>query len=391
MKEKPTILIVDDEPYNIDYLEQELIDLEYETVSAANGKEALKRVEESNPDMILLDIMMPEMDGFEVLKLLKSDPKNGDIPVVVISAMSDIVNVVKGIELGAEDYLPKPFDPILLQARLRAGLEKKRLKDIEKEYIKALEREFEIGQEMQAGFLPKELPINEGWQIAARFEPARSVTGDFYDVFNLNEEGKIGIILGDVCDKGVGAALYMTLFRSLLRAVFGVSENDKSIGYDQKIIDVISFVNRYICDIHNSASFATLFFGVLDTENGELVYVSAGHDPPMIVNNKNLVTYIKPTGPLVGMIDIAEYQSSKTELNEGDILYLYSDGLLDSQNIKLERFGKSRFENLLLGEAKDLKKKVDIIFQKVDEFVGEAQQFDDLTLVAIEKLKNKSK
>jgi len=391
MKEKPTILIVDDEPYNIDYLEQELVDLEYETVSAANGKEALQRVEESNPDMILLDIMMPEMDGFEVLKLLKSDPKNRDIPVVVISAMSDIDNVVKGIELGAEDYLPKPFDPILLQARLRAGLEKKRLKDIEKEYLKALEREFEIGQEMQAGFLPKELPINEGWQIAARFEPARSVTGDFYDVFNLNEEGKIGIILGDVCDKGIGAALYMTLFRSLLRAVFGVSENDKSIGYNQKIIDVISFVNRYICDIHNSASFATLFFGVLDTKNGELVYVSAGHDPPMIVNNKNLVTYIEPTGPLVGMIEVAEYQSSKMELNEGDILYLYSDGLLDSQNIKLEQFGKSRFENLLLGEAKDLKKKVDIIFQKVDEFVGEAQQFDDLTLVAIEKLKNKSK
>ncbi len=153
MKEKPTILIVDDEPYNIDYLEQELVDLEYKTVSAANGNEALQRVEESNPDMILLDIMMPEMDGFEVLKLLKSDPKNRDIPVVVISAMSDIDNVVKGIELGAEDYLPKPFDPILLQARLRAGLEKKRLKDIEKEYLKALEREFEIGQEMQAGFL----------------------------------------------------------------------------------------------------------------------------------------------------------------------------------------------------------------------------------------------
>ena len=94
MKEKPTILIVDDEPYNIDYLEQELVDLEYETVSAANGNEALQRVEESNPDMILLDIMMPEMDGFEVLKLLKSDPKTRDIPVVVISAMSDIDNVV---------------------------------------------------------------------------------------------------------------------------------------------------------------------------------------------------------------------------------------------------------------------------------------------------------
>ncbi|MEN8241474.1 MAG: SpoIIE family protein phosphatase [Chloroflexota bacterium] len=381
-----TILIVDDQPYNVDYLEQELADLGYQTVSAPNGKAALERVEECNPDMILLDIMMPEMDGFEVLEKLKADPQNRDIPVVVISAMSDIDNVVKGIELGAEDYLPKPFDPIILQARLRAGLEKKQLKDIEKDYLKALEREFEIGKEMQAGFLPNELPEYEGWQIAARFEPARSVAGDFYDVFNLNEEGKIGIILGDVCDKGVGAALYMTLFRSLLRAVFGVSEDDQKIGYDQKIVDVIGFVNRYICEIHNSASFATLFFGVLDTENGELVYVCAGHDPPMIVNHKNQIGYINPTGPLVGMIDTAEYQSSQMDLNEGDTLYLYSDGLLDSQNIKLEQFGKSRLENILTGDSKTLKERVNILFQKVDEFVGDAKQFDDLTLVAIERI-----
>jgi DNA-binding response OmpR family regulator len=136
VEKRPLILIVDDEPFNVDYLEQELEDLDYDTVGAANGQEALLQVDASSPDMILLDIMMPVMDGFTVLARLKADARWRDIPVVVISAMSDIDSIVKGIELGAEDYLPKPFDPVLLEARLNAGLEKKRLRDLEVEYLR---------------------------------------------------------------------------------------------------------------------------------------------------------------------------------------------------------------------------------------------------------------
>jgi CheY-like chemotaxis protein len=133
------ILIVDDQPFNVDYLEQELEDLGFVTVSASNGQEALDQVAKQSPDMILLDIMMPIMDGFEVLAHLKADQHWRDIPVVVISAMNDIDSVVKGIELGAEDYLPKPIDPVLLQARLNAGLERKRLRDQEVEYLLQVE------------------------------------------------------------------------------------------------------------------------------------------------------------------------------------------------------------------------------------------------------------
>ena len=123
MNKKPLILIVDDEPFNVDYLEQELEDLQYDTISAGNGQEALQQVAAHEPDMILLDIMMPLMDGFGVLERLKGNKQWRDIPVVVISAMSDMNSIVRGIELGAEDYLPKPFDPILLEARLTAGLD----------------------------------------------------------------------------------------------------------------------------------------------------------------------------------------------------------------------------------------------------------------------------
>lgn len=134
------ILIVDDEPFNVDTLEQELDDLGYATISATNGRQALAQVAAEAPDLILLDIMMPEMDGFQVLSQLKAEPAWRDIPVIVISAMTDLGSVVKGIKLGAEDYLAKPFNEVLLRARLEAGLVKKRLRDQEVDYLRQVDR-----------------------------------------------------------------------------------------------------------------------------------------------------------------------------------------------------------------------------------------------------------
>ena len=139
MNERPKILIVDDEPFNVDYLEQELEELDYETVSASNGQEALDQVAAESPDLVLLDIMMPIMDGFEVLSRLKASPSTRDIPVIIISANNDLLSIVKGVKQGAEDYLPKPFEPVLLQARIEAGLAKKRFRDQEIEYLRQVE------------------------------------------------------------------------------------------------------------------------------------------------------------------------------------------------------------------------------------------------------------
>lgn len=152
MNDKPKVLIVDDEPFNVDYLEQELEDLNYETVSASNGQEAMEKVKTESPDLVLLDIMMPVLDGFAVLAHLKSDPKLRDIPVIVISAMNDLQSVVKGIEQGAEDYLPKPFEPVLLHARISASLEKKRLRDEHRRLIRTF-ADKEVAEElMNSGF-----------------------------------------------------------------------------------------------------------------------------------------------------------------------------------------------------------------------------------------------
>ena len=140
MNQRPTILIVDDEPFNIAVLDQELDDLGYHTISAADGQAALEQVLAGAPDLVLLDIMMPVMDGFAVLAQLKASSATRDIPVIIISANNDMPNVVKGIAQGAEDYLPKPFDPVLLAARIGACLDKKRLRDQELEYLRQVEQ-----------------------------------------------------------------------------------------------------------------------------------------------------------------------------------------------------------------------------------------------------------
>ena len=135
MDQQPKVLIVDDEPFNVDYLEQELEDSNYRILTARDGGEALETIRRELPDLVLLDIMMPVLDGFGVLEQLKAEPHLRDIPVIIISAANDFDYVVKGIQRGAEDYLPKPFEPTLLHARITASLEKKTLRDQQRKLL----------------------------------------------------------------------------------------------------------------------------------------------------------------------------------------------------------------------------------------------------------------
>jgi class 3 adenylate cyclase len=152
MDQKAKVLIADDEPFNVDYLEQELDDLDCDTISARNGQEALDKLRSESPDLVLLDIMMPVLDGFAVLAFMKTDPKLRDIPVIIISAMNDLQNVVKGIEQGAEDYLPKPFEPVLLRARISSSLEKKRLRDEHRRLIRTFADRDVADELLRSGF-----------------------------------------------------------------------------------------------------------------------------------------------------------------------------------------------------------------------------------------------
>ena len=298
--ERPTrLLVVDDNEMNRDMLSRRLAKQGHEVEIAEDGRRALATLAAGEFDLVLLDIMMPDMDGYEVLERIKSDPQLRHIPVVMITAVGETDSVVRCIELGADDYLPKPFNPVVLRARVNASLDKKKLRDRERLYAASLQRELDIGRRIQSGFLPESIPQPAGWQIAAAFEPARQVAGDFYDVFPL-PGGCIAVVVADVCDKGVGAALYMALFRSLLRSSALASPPGEESA--ATLLRSLNLTNDYIAETHGSANmFATIFAAAIDPASGAMAYINAGHEPPMLIA-EGTIERLRPTGPAAGMI-----------------------------------------------------------------------------------------
>ena len=386
----PKILIVDDEPFNVDYLEQELEDADYTTIAAVNGQEALNLVQSEAPDLVLLDIMMPIMDGFEVLSRLKADPLTRDIPVIVISASNSLQSVVKGIQLGAEDYLPKPFEPTLLHARIASCLEKKRLRDLEHQYMKGLERELDIAREIQQGFLPPELPEVEGWGIAAYFKAAREVAGDYYDAFVL-PDGNLVCVVGDVCGKGVGAALFMALFRTLIRATlttdsFSNQTESRNLAPAERLQHVVSFTNKYVIETHGETGlFTTVVICILNLQDGCLTYLNCGNEPPLILGKGGAITALKPTGPIIGVIPDAKFAVKEVLMGMDELLFVYTDGVTDALSGNDEFFGKERLFKLLDGSDATPTKLITKIVGELRQFIGAANQFDDVTMLVLKK------
>lgn len=384
MNKTARILIVDDEPFNVDYLEQELEDLNYQTLTAVNGKDALEKITNEKPDLVLLDIMMPIMDGFTVLEKVKADSEIRNIPIIVISANNDLQNIVKGIELGAEDYLPKPFEPTLLKARIQSCLEKKHLRDLQDMYLKSLENELNIARDIQKEFLPAELPKVEGWEIASYFKAAKEVAGDFYDAFIL-PNGNLTFVVADVCGKGIGAALYMTLFRSLIHAT--TESASDLLTPAQCLQHSVLLTNNYVAETHEAASmFATAFIGILEPKHGKLIYINAGNEPALIVDsNGNIKTELTSTGPAIGAISGATFKTQEIILTNDDLLIAFTDGIPDTLNINKEFFGKEKMLEVLKSNQTPTSF-VNKMESTLQAFIGSADQFDDITLLAIKKM-----
>jgi serine phosphatase RsbU (regulator of sigma subunit) len=382
--EPARILVVDDNEANRDLLVRRLQRQGHQMATAENGRIALDMLTQASFDLVLLDIMMPEMNGFEVLEHLKADDALRHLPVILISALDDADSVTKGIALGADDHLPKPFDRQILNARVTASLAKKRLHDREHMYARSLEREMDIAREIQAGFLPRRLPVRDGWDLAAWFEPARRVGGDFYDAFEL-AGGRLAVVLADVCDKGVGAALFMALFRSLVRAL---GERLLTPGGDtaSEACQLIGDVNNYIARTHERANmFATMFFGSLDLASGELVYDNAGHEPPLNTGTQGVRARLTPTGPAVGMLADMDFHATKVVLGNGEALVAFTDGVTDSHNIDGALFGDARLRELMTAPADSAQAMVHRIQAAVRMHAGDVPAFDDVTLLVVRR------
>ena len=372
------LLVVDDNEMNRDVLTRRLQKQGHEVATAENGRAALEMLGSGAFDLVLLDVMMPELDGREALARMKADESLRHIPVIMISASEEIETVVRCIELGAEDYLPKPFNPTLLKARVDASLEKKRLRDRERSRAQSLERELEIGRQIQSTFFPEFLPQPPGWEIAARFEPARQCAGDFYDAFDL-PGGGVGLVVADVCDKGVGAALFMALFRTLLRASAGGARAESPEATIEK---TIRLTNDYIAVTHGRANmFATVFFAVLDPSAGSLAYVNAGHEPPQVFGGSRGRRELPPTGPALGLFSDSVFAIARETMDPGECLLAYTDGVTDAKGVE-GFFSKDRLLSLLEKPVPSASILVEQIADAVSRHTGEQERYDDVTILA---------
>ena len=381
---KARLLVVDDIEMNRDLLGRRLTGQGYHVEMAEGGAQALAMLQAAPFDLVLLDIMMPDMDGYEVLRRIRGDVVLQHLPVVMVSALGETESVVRCIELGADDYLTKPFNPLVLKARVTASLSRKWLRDREQLYAQSLTRELDIGRQIQAGFLPQGCPQPKGFSIAAHFEPARSVGGDFYDVFTLHN-GHVALIVADVCDKGVGAALYMALFRTLLRAT-ALQESMVERGDAQLLGDVVAHTNEYIAVTHDHANmFATVFFGILDPRTGTLLYINGGHDAPIIASPDGPRVRLEPTGPALGLMGDSHFALGEDRLAPGELLLAYTDGVTDARRSSDgATFGEDRLRALLAG-SEAAGAVLERVKASLVDFTGDGPPFDDVTMLAVRR------
>jgi sigma-B regulation protein RsbU (phosphoserine phosphatase) len=252
---------------------------------------------------------------------------------------------------------------------------------------KVTERELAIAQKIQRGFLPDVVPEVPGWKLAGFLQPAREVAGDFYDFFVIPKIGCVGLVIGDVCDKGVGSALFMTLFRSLIRST---SMYRDFVGNDSNADDVtkilrhsIKLTNEYIATTHGDSSmFSSVFYGLLIPETGQLCYINAGHEAPLIVGANGIRARLEPTGPVIGLFPGVVHDVNIIDILPNELLVAYTDGATDGKNLAGEQFSEDNLLALVADGAPTANAMVHKIVSTLEAFIGEADQYDDITVIA---------
>lgn len=266
--------------------------------------------------------------------------------------------------------------------------------------IKKMEADLKKGREIQQSFLPAEMPHVSNWDIATFFSPADDVAGDFYDVFELSE-GLLCLVIADVSGKGVGAALYMALIRSLVRVFFeqifteDVDRNlsqpniviEGNLDVNRRVLKVAMQTNKYlVCNHGHDGMFATMFIGVLSPVTGSLVYINCGHEPLFLVGANGVKEELRPTGPVIGVMDNLDMETRSLQLEPGDLLFGFTDGVTEAFNSEKMMFTRNRVKEILVPPINSAKGIVARVLHHVYDFVGKEPPSDDITLLAVQRI-----
>jgi sigma-B regulation protein RsbU (phosphoserine phosphatase) len=371
------ILVIDDTAENRDVLSRRLSREGHYPHTAEGGEEALHLLGKESFDLILCDLIMPGMDGLQLLKSLKKNPEYRDIPVIMMSVLDDIEAIANAIEAGAEDYLPKPFNSTLLRARIGACLEKKAFRDREQKYLDLLHQELTAAARLQKSILPQPLERHAQITVEPLLKPASEVGGDFYDYFWLDSE-RLAFVIADVAGKGLTGALFMAISRTLINV---------SASFSPSPAECLKAVNKVLCQNNETMMFVTAIYGIFSLKTSQVVYANAGHCSPMVLGPEG--AYNLPSLPLsnppLGVVEDPQFVSQEFTLSPGHQLLLYTDGILEAADLEGNLFGSTR---LLQVAQRNLGRKPREIMEEIQKeiasFIGEAPQSDDITALILE-------
>jgi sigma-B regulation protein RsbU (phosphoserine phosphatase) len=402
--DKSKILAVDDNTINLKLLNRVLRDAGYEVLIAQNGENAINMTLNNKPDLILLDVMMPDRDGFEVCELLKKNREVTDIPIIFLTAKNEAVDRVHGLALGAVDYITKPFEPVEVIARVRTHLRLRKLhqelleknKQLEKAYIDLQHKTEKINKDIKAaGFVQRQLlpqkiskigPLHFSWN----FVPSSHVAGDIFNILQLDKY-HVALFIVDVSGHGVQSAMLAVSIYNFFTAgintinLHDVIKKTHPLYYLLQPEKVAQALNTNFTMDKFDAYFTCIYL-VINTKKLELKMINAGHPFPLILHGNNSFEFIKDGDIPIGMVNKAHFNVKKFKLNHGDKLILYTDGLYELTSNSEEELNQMTVAQLLRQSKGNLEQRFEHTINQILLKSGCKEFQDDVSLFGVEIL-----
>jgi sigma-B regulation protein RsbU (phosphoserine phosphatase) len=392
------LLVVDDDEMNRDMLSRRLRRKGYEVAVAEDGQRALEMIRQQPFDLVVLDIMMPGLNGLEVLEILRRDRPATVLPIIMASARDQSDDIVRALELGANDYVTKPLDFPVVLARIRTQLELKGAMDQAVELRRSLAernrqleafsarmtRDLRAAARVQRAFLPRAAPQVAGATFAWVFRPCEELAGDGLNVFAL-DEGRVGLYVLDVSGHGVASALLSVTVGHVLAPppdpATILARDGRGPVPPPEVADEL---NRRFPYDSTTEQYFTFLYGVLDVAEGRFDYVAAGHPGPALLPAGGAPRILHAPGYPIGLAEDA-YPGLHVALGPGDRLVLYSDGVTEAMSPSGELFGQARLlEALRRGRSAPLGDALTALRQEVESWCDAAGPRDDISLLAAE-------
>ncbi len=373
---KASLLAVDDNQANRELLAEYFTQAGYHVVTTENGRRAIELIGKHNFDLVLLDILMPGMDGFETLRIIRQTHPATRLPVIMATGQGESENVVAGLAIGANDYVTKPLDLPVVRARVETHISLKNAADqilqLERERDHLRARENEIARQVQSRLLRQRKPAVETLDYAGCCFQADYVGGDYFDYLDLGE-GRLGLVLADVSGKGFFAALLMASLQASLRSQSALARED--LG------QLVHSVNRFFYDVTAMDQYATLFLGSYEDRSRRLRYANCGHNPPLLLRSNGAVERLSANAIVLGFLESLDCSIDEVDMSPGDLLALYSDELTEAHNEANEQFGEERLLETLRSNAHlPPSSLLQAVISAVRQF-SHSKQKDDQTLI----------